>query len=583
MLSELIIQNFRCFDNHKVELRPLTIIVGRNNSGKSTIVEALRIVSLVTERYTNIQYKEPPIWADLPRYLLGITPSSNDLHIDFRTIFHRYGDPPGKLEAKFKNNSRVEVYIGPEGRLYAVVYDSAGKHCKSKHDALKLSLGKVSILPQIHPLLYAEKNLTDEYVRRMATSPLSSSHFRNNLRINFRSFKELNEMVQSTWPGLRLLSLEGRDELHIKESSLSLMVQDGDFVAEAAWMGSGLQMWLQTMWFLVQSKNSQTIILDEPDVYMHPDLQRKLIKTVSKSGQQLIITTHSVEIMSEVDPENILIIDRKRRKSDFATSVPAVQSIIDRIGSVQNVHLTRLWSAKKCILVEGKDIGYLNIFHQKIFPNSKESLNAIPNMSIGGWGGWPLALGSSLLAKNAFGEEVIVYCVLDRDYHTNDECTSRLNDAKAKGIELQIWNRKEIENYLIDPMAILSIIDSRRAKRTEPPTFELINEKLRKIIESLKDSIFGNIATSIQAQDRSLVAATVIKKAKERIDNAWSSIDGQIAISPGKSVISLISQWSQDEYGVSFGPIAIAHFIHPLEIDPEIVSFLTAVERGSKL
>jgi predicted ATPase len=97
------------------------------------------------------------------------------------------------------------------------------------------------------------------------------------------------------------------------------MVQDGDFVAEASWMGHGLQMWLQTMWFLVQAKGSQTVILDEPDVYMHPDLQRKLVKTVQRSGQQLLLTTHSVEIMSEVAPENILVIDRARRSSAFAT------------------------------------------------------------------------------------------------------------------------------------------------------------------------------------------------------------------------------------------------------------------------
>ncbi len=46
MLSELRLENFRCFEDHTIPLRPLTIIVGRNNAGKSTIVEALRIVSI---------------------------------------------------------------------------------------------------------------------------------------------------------------------------------------------------------------------------------------------------------------------------------------------------------------------------------------------------------------------------------------------------------------------------------------------------------------------------------------------------------------------------------------------------------
>ncbi len=87
----------------------------------------------------------------------------------------------------------------------------------------------------------------------MATSPLASLHFRNQLRIHYGRFAELNELVQATWPGLRLLSLEGRESLPAKENRLELMVQDGDFVAEASWMGHGLQMWLQTMWFLVRT------------------------------------------------------------------------------------------------------------------------------------------------------------------------------------------------------------------------------------------------------------------------------------------------------------------------------------------
>ena len=46
------------------------------------------------------------------------------------------------------------------------------------------------------------------------------------------------------------------------------------------------------------------MILDEPDVYMHPDLQRSLVKIVKNRFKQVIIASHSVEILSEVNPEN---------------------------------------------------------------------------------------------------------------------------------------------------------------------------------------------------------------------------------------------------------------------------------------
>ncbi len=45
MLTELRLINFRCFKDHVIPLRRNTIIVGKNNAGKSTVIDALRLVS----------------------------------------------------------------------------------------------------------------------------------------------------------------------------------------------------------------------------------------------------------------------------------------------------------------------------------------------------------------------------------------------------------------------------------------------------------------------------------------------------------------------------------------------------------
>ena len=51
MIESLILQNFRCFHKHEIPFREKTIIVGKNNAGKSSIIEALRLVSIVSERF----------------------------------------------------------------------------------------------------------------------------------------------------------------------------------------------------------------------------------------------------------------------------------------------------------------------------------------------------------------------------------------------------------------------------------------------------------------------------------------------------------------------------------------------------
>jgi predicted ATP-dependent endonuclease of OLD family len=207
----------------------------------------------------------------------------------------------------------------------------------------------------------------------------------------FEDFKRISE---ETWHGLAIGELEKFRQSG--ESFLRLMVRNEDFVADLSWMGHGLQMWLQTMWFLARCKGYDTIILDEPDVYMHADLQRKLIRFLRDRHPQVIIATHSVEIMAEVDPEEILVVEKDKRKTEFAADLPEVQQIISQIGGVHNLQLTRLVNSRRCIFVEGEDLNILKRFQNTLFPNSEHPIDGIPHLSIGGWGGWNYVIGSSM-------------------------------------------------------------------------------------------------------------------------------------------------------------------------------------------
>jgi hypothetical protein len=87
MLTKLRVQNFRGFEDHEIPLRKRTLIVGRNNAGKSTIVEALRLVSLVTRRYQTQQLRAVPDWLDIPRVELGIGPSLKGVQLGSGPLF----------------------------------------------------------------------------------------------------------------------------------------------------------------------------------------------------------------------------------------------------------------------------------------------------------------------------------------------------------------------------------------------------------------------------------------------------------------------------------------------------------------
>ena len=192
MITELTLKNFRGFERHVVPLRPLTIIVGKNNAGKSTVVEALRLLSAITSRYQSLDYRRLPRWLDRNRRERAVYPSTKDFDFRHEAVFHRLGEAPAEISAKFTSGEKVEIFIGPELEVFGIIKDASGNVIESKGQANRVRLPQVSILPQIGPLQEEERVLDEGYIRRSLASSRSSLHFRNQLhymRHHFRNFQ----------------------------------------------------------------------------------------------------------------------------------------------------------------------------------------------------------------------------------------------------------------------------------------------------------------------------------------------------------------------------------------------------------
>ena len=576
MLSEVTLENFKCFRQHVIPLRPVTVIVGRNNAGKSTIVEALRLLSLVANNVEHLIVRDIPRWLDIPAVNVGFLPPLENQDFNFSNVFHRYGDPPAKITGRFDSGASVAIYIGRENRVHAVVKDARRRVISSRAQARKLELPQLGILPQIGPVADSETILIPEYVSKKMSTTLASLHFRNQLNLLYsEAFREFQRISEGTWPGLRIVELRGEGKRHGME--LELMIRNEDFVGEIGLMGHGLQMWLQTMWFLARCTGFETVILDEPDVYMHADLQRKLIRFLKGRHSQVIVATHSVEIMSEVDPENILVVDRERRQAQFTTDIPAVQQVVDQIGGVANLQLARLWDSKRCLFVEGQDIGVLKQLQNKLFPKSENPIDVIPNLSIGGWGGWNYAIGSTMLLSSSIGREIRSYCIFDSDFHTPKQIRDRKIEATQKGVELHIWERKELENYLLVPEAILRAVASKLRQQPSSLNAELIRQQLFELAAVLENEVMDAYAYEFSVENRPGGTTQANRSARERMAG-WDSLEGRLALVSGKTLLTNLSGWLQENYGVAINPVRIARSMLRSEIADEIVNVLAAIE-----
>jgi predicted ATPase len=74
---------------------------------------------------------------------------------------------------------------------------------------------------------------------------------------------------------------------------------------------------LATLLVQPADQQAETIIIDEPELGLHPyaiTVLAGLLKSASKE-KQIIVSTQSVDLLSEFSPEDVIVVDRNGNKS----------------------------------------------------------------------------------------------------------------------------------------------------------------------------------------------------------------------------------------------------------------------------
>lgn len=559
MLEALEIRNFRKFDRYAVAFGERNLLVGPNNAGKSTLIEALRLISIVVNRFGALNFDSAPEWLDGIERSRGVVPSLRGLDFDLgRETFHQYSDPPSILTARFTRGSTVTVYLGPRSDIYAVVRDSDGEAITNKSQARLFTQPRIGIQPQVGPLARNERPLADRYVRGSFDSTLAPTHFRNQLRLLDPYFDSFKAAAEATWPALRIdgLELVGLgNELH-----LELFVRDGSFVGEVAAMGHGLQMWLQLMWFLARSHDDGTIVLDEPDVYMHPDLQRRLIRLLLGRGQQVIVATHSIEMMAEVEPHELLPIDSVRATAARARDLRDVQKIVDQVGGVHNIEFARLSRAGRYLVASAADQRLLHRFQNVMAPAEAAALDVLPAFPIEAWEDWPYAVAMKRAIDAARDEPATAICVLAPDARPEAEIEVRRAEARRESIELHVWHRRTLANYLLVPKAIARA--ARAASGQEAPTDNEVADRLDAVLDSMTGKVLEDASPA----------------AKGGVLRRLETLEGRVALAPARLVLLRMAAWLRQAYGCSIGMPDVLRAFRPDDLSSELAAVLDALQ-----
>lgn len=577
MLEKIQFINYKCFENATIPLREITIAVGKNNAGKSTMIEGLRLLSLAIKSGSKQSYKDlPSIFQQRNKKLKKLKLDS--LKIDLRTVSHFYKeDIISKIIGYFNDKNKIEIYISDDV-AYACYYDKSGKNIKSANKFLASSFSRVEILPQIG-LIKEERQLAGSTIVNGRDTYLSSRHFRNEIldekTKDITVYEEFCQLAEQTWQGLKVKELIAPSRGFTGDSTppIQLMIEADRFTSEIGYMGSGLQMWLQIIWFICKSAKSETVILDEPDVYMHPDLQRSLVKIVKNRFKQVIIASHSVEILSEVNPENVLMIDKSKQTMKFSSDIISVQNTLENLGSSQNITLLRIANSKKCIFVENSsDLKILNKIYEKCYPENNDSLLTLPFVELKGASNLPQAFGLSKLLASETKGSIQVKCILDRDYFPQTWLDKKIFEAKDADLNLKFWNKKEIENYLIIPRVLHSISNMEDINKFN----ECLNKK---IDESFKDKVADLLASKLKDLNRSWDISRLNSEARRIRDESWNTLDAKLAIIGGKEALKMIRDWFQKEFQTSCSIDDIIKNSRREDFDTEILEVIKSLRK----
>jgi hypothetical protein len=135
---------------------------------------------------------------------------------------------------------------------------------------------------------------------------------------------------------------------------------------EIFWSGFGFQVWCQMLTHLIQSKESSLFLIDEPDIYLHADLQRQLLVLLRNLGPDVLIATHSTEIITEAEPDDIVLVNKRRRNAKRIKHPSELAEVFSLLGSNLNPILTQLAKTRRAIFVEGMDFQILSKLARKL-------------------------------------------------------------------------------------------------------------------------------------------------------------------------------------------------------------------------
>lgn len=500
MIKTVSLTNFKKYSSKTIHLKDgVTLLVGGNNEGKSTLLHALAVWGFCVDylkhtkgvRALCVGYGGTGVGMSIDdfspinipelKYLWTNLKPSSGYNLRLKCVW----DTPDKYDCKLEiglalSNERLfikvtDTNLGENDRIPSVAYlpPFAGILDKERryYAAEKKRLIGQGLAGGVLRNTIIDMYLRNQDERKKLKGNRSKIATRDleNLRQN-DPYEQLNNVLCDIFK-YQLVPTDYDETFHnyIKVEVVKGNIVSKRFKANPEYKkrdimieGSGFLQWLSVYTFALDPE-IDILLLDEPDAHLHCSLQTtlmgRLIELANHNTKQIIVATHSVEIVKDV-PLNY-IMDVNGERCSYIQDNAQRCKLLSGLGSEYSPILNDVQRTRRLLIIENKsDVEFLKIFANKL------GFTWPVNLTLWSTPFHQKERKQVMQLLNQEISDIQSISLRDRDaenYSTTDSALRDLGrdeDSKHPFIKFRKWRRSEIENYLLSKPVMGRMIDN---------------------------------------------------------------------------------------------------------------------------
>lgn len=415
-LSDFSVVNYRSITTaRKIKTNNMTVLVGKNNEGKSNILRALTLAMDIMKIYSkdprslqiavrpylknhyswekdypiSLQEKNPNGWSSID---LNFELDEQDiLAIRSMTGIRLSGCIPVRVST---NGAAAKIDIPKRGT--AAFADADNKKKIIEYVCFKIDFNFIPAVRTEYDALRVVDSLIEKSLETLDTNPdyINAMNKIEELQQGILDgiSNQIIEPLQEFLPTVRNVQIHIQNERRriAMRRNTEIIIDDGT-PTPIQQKGDGIKSLTALAILNIPARVDRVsvVAIEEPESHLHPESARQLYDTIMSLSQthQIVLTTHSPLFVNRTNlKENIIVNDGK------ATPVKKIKEIRDVLG----IHISdNLTNAEHVLIVEGEDD---KIALEKLLPSMSTKIKrAIQNGTfiidyIGGAGNLPYKL-----------------------------------------------------------------------------------------------------------------------------------------------------------------------------------------------